>query len=38
MIAQKPYGSRNFDFDAVAAHGTSYNYAQSAVVNIKPER
>ena len=27
-----------FDFDAVAAHGTSYNYAQSAVVNIKPER
>lgn len=25
-----------FDFDAVAAHGTSYNYAQSAVVNIVP--
>ena len=27
-----------FDFDAVAAHGASYNYVQSAVVGIAPER
>ena len=27
-----------FDFDAVAAHGASYNYVQSAVVGIVPER
>lgn len=27
-----------FDFDAVAADGTSYNYVQSAIVNIVPER
>ena len=26
-----------FDFDAVAAHGASYNYAQSAIVGIVPE-
>ncbi len=25
-----------FDFDAVAANGTSYNYVQSAIVSIKP--
>lgn len=27
-----------FDFDAVTARGTSYNYAQSAIVNIMPDR
>lgn len=27
-----------FDFDAVAADGASYNYVQSAIVNIMPER
>lgn len=27
-----------FDFDAVAADGASYNYVQSAIVNIIPER
>lgn len=26
-----------FDFDAVAAHGESYNYVQSAIVGIMPE-
>ena len=25
-----------FDFDAVTANGTSYNYVQSAIVGIKP--
>ena len=27
-----------FDFDAVAVHGASYNYVQSAIVGIMPER
>lgn len=27
-----------FDFDAVAGHGASYNYVQSAVVGIVPEK